>query len=202
MLSLKRSVCLLFAFTLTISLLSGCAKAPDAELEAAKAAIKAAQDVEADKYMAKNFQNILKALETSEAEIEKQNQTFFISRKYKTAITMLKKIKSVADELTAEAPKAKSDLIALVNENIPIAKENLVTSRKSVANAAKSKDKKAIVEELNAELSAADAILAAAIRDFESGDFLSASAGLTSVQSAVNKVTTTLKPKEDEVQVQ
>jgi hypothetical protein len=72
-------------------LLSGCAKAPDKELAEAKAAIKAAMDVEADKYMAKNFQNVLKGLEAAEAEIAKQKNSFFLSRNYTSATQLLKK---------------------------------------------------------------------------------------------------------------
>ncbi len=197
MISLKRSICLLSAMTLTVSLVSGCAKAPNAELEAAKAAIEAAKNAEADKYMANNYKNLLKALETSEAEIATQNQKVFFGRSYKNAKTMLSKMTTVAQDITKEAPKAKADFIATVKENIPIAKENLATSAKSISNAAKSKDKKAVVEELKGYLSAADTVLMAAIKDSEAGDFLTASERLDTVQATVNRITETLKPKDE-----
>lgn len=51
----------IIAITSVVYGFSGCAKAPEAELAAAKAAIKAAQDVEADKYMTKKFSERLES---------------------------------------------------------------------------------------------------------------------------------------------
>lgn len=195
---LKRSIGLFSALALTVSLFSGCAKAPDAQLEAAKTAINAAKEAQADKYMANNYKNLLKALEASEAEIEKQNQAAFFARNYKTATTMLEKTTSLAQDITKEAPQAKERFIALVKENIPIAKENLAISAKSISNVAKTKDK-AVIEQLKAELSAADTTLAAAVKDSEAGDFLSASARIDSIQATVKFITETLKPKEEQM---
>ncbi len=196
MFSLKRSICLLSTLTLTVSLFSGCAKAPNAQLEAAREAIKTAKDAEADKYMANNYNNLLKALEASEEEMATQNESPFFARRYKVAKTMLEKTTALAQEVTKEAPQAKERFIALVKENIPIAKENLATSAKSIANVAKTKDKE-VVEELKAELSAADTIMTAAIKDSEAGDFFSASARIDSIQATVKMITETLKPKDE-----
>ncbi|MFP4165219.1 MAG: hypothetical protein ACLFQB_16040 [Chitinispirillaceae bacterium] len=200
MFSLKRSICMFSALVLTASLFSGCIKAPEAQLEAAEAAIKAAKDAQADKYMVNNYKNLLKALEASEEEIEKQKEAPFFARNYKVAKTMLEKTTSLAQEITKEAPQEKKRLIALVKENIPIAKENLEASAKSISNFAQSKDK-AVIEELKTELSAADTILTAAIKDSEANDFLSASGRIDSVQATVKKIMETLKPKDESTQM-
>jgi hypothetical protein len=60
----RRNVNLIITGTCVFSFLTGCAKAPDAELEAARAAFKAAQDAGAEKYMNKNYLNLQKAMET------------------------------------------------------------------------------------------------------------------------------------------
>ncbi|MBD3320800.1 MAG: DUF4398 domain-containing protein, partial [Chitinivibrionales bacterium] len=82
-----------------IGLLSGCAKAPEKELAAAKAAVKAAEDAEADQYMPNNFQNIQKALTSAETEIAIQNKKFFLARSYETAKQLLKNTTDLASDI-------------------------------------------------------------------------------------------------------
>lgn len=166
---------------------SGCAKAPDAELAAAKAAIKAAQDVEADKYMAKNFQNILKALEEAETEIARQKRSFFISRKYTKAIQLLKKTTTLATEIKNETPRAKEEMAATVKNNIPIVRDMLKLTAGNIKKASKFKDKY-IIAGLKADLNSADSITAQAAADLEAGNLLSASERLSNVQITIQKI--------------
>jgi hypothetical protein len=172
--------CIVFIF-------SGCAKAPDTELATAKAAIKAAQDVEADKYMAKNFKNVIKALETTEAEIALQNRSFFLSRKYTKAKQLLKQTTDLAIEIKNETPKAKEEMAATVKENLPIVRDMLKLTALNIKKAARFKDKH-IIAGLNAELSSADSVTARAAVDFEAGKLLSASESLSNVQITIQKI--------------
>ena len=89
---------------------------PDQELTAAKAAIKAAQDVEADKYMPNNFLNVQNALSSAEAEIQIAKSKFILSRNYGRAKVLLENTTNLATQMTAEAPGAKADLIETIKE--------------------------------------------------------------------------------------
>lgn len=168
-------------------LFSGCAKAPDQELADAKAAIKAAQEMEADKYMAKNFQNLLKALETAEAELSHQKNTFFIARKYTRALKLLKNTTALANDIKKETPRAKELMASTVKENIPIVKDMLKLTANNIKKASRFKEKH-IISGLKAELASADSITARAVADFEAGNILGASEDLTSVQITIKKI--------------
>lgn len=182
-----RSIFKIIAITCAFYTFSGCAKAPDAEMAAAKAAIKAAQDIEADKYMSKNFQNVLKALEAAETEIAKQQSSFIIGRNYTKALNLLKKTTSLAIEIKKDTPKAKDELASTVKENIPIVRDMLKLTANNIKKASRFKEKH-IITGLKAELASADSIAARAAADFETGNILGASENLTNVQITIKKI--------------
>ncbi len=193
-----RKVSLIIAGTCIVYLFSGCAKAPDAELAAVRAAVKAAQDAEADKYMARNFENLQKALAAVETEMANQKKALFINRKYKKAKDLLEKTLKFATEVTNEAPKVKGNMIAQVKENLGLVKGMLQETADDIKKASRVADKKAFIPELKADLSAADSAAARAAADFEAGNVIKAADGLAEFQRLIKKITDTLKPKTEE----
>lgn len=191
---------LIIAGTCFVYLFSGCSKEPTTELNAAKAAIKAAQDVEADKYMAKNFQNLNNALAKAEEEIAVQKKSFFLTRKYKRITEMLKKTEELATEITKEAPKKKEEILTQVKENLGLVKGMLRETADDIKKSARKQDK-AVIEELKGYLSEADSAAALANANFKAGEVLKASENLETVQMLINKITGTLKPKSEEEQM-
>lgn len=190
----KTTGTLIIAGTCIAYLVSGCAKAPNAQYSAAKAALESAKSAEADKYMAKNFQNLQRALEAAEAEMAKQKQTFILTRKYKRVTEMLEKTTTLATELATNAPKAKSDMVAQVKENLDLAKSMLQETASDIKKASRKTDK-AVIKELNSYLSEADSVTTLATKDFNSGDVLKAVEELNTFQGLIKKITDTLKPK-------
>lgn len=170
-----------------LGLFSGCAKAPDQELAAATLAIKAAQDAEADKYMPNNFQNIQKALSSAEAEIELQNSTFVLSRNYGKAKQLLKNATDLATQLTAEAPGAKVDMKAQVEEGLASAQEMAKETRVDIRKAPRSKGKQ-VLAQMAADLDAADSALAQAAADFAAGNIPDARKKLADSQKLLKKI--------------
>lgn len=177
--------------------LSGCAKAPDAELAAAQNAVKAAQAVEADKYMSRNFQNVQKALQMAEAEIANQKKAFFMTRKYKRVTEMLEKTTTLANEITAEAPKIKAEMVAQVKENLGLVKGMLAETANDIKKAPRTFNKD-VIAELKGYLSSADSAAVMAADKFKAGDVLGASEHLSEVQGLMKRITDTLKPKTEE----
>ena len=176
---------------------SGCTKEPTEELDAVRKAIKAAKDVEADKYMAKNFENVQKGLKMAEAEIARQKENFILARKYKKVTEILEKTVELATEITEETPKVKAEMVAQVKENLGLVKGMLDETANDIKKASRSKDKN-VIKELKADLSAADSTSVLAAADFESGNVLGASEHLAEVQRLIKKITDTLKPKTEE----
>lgn len=194
----KRKINLIIAGTCIVYLFSGCAKAPDAELAAAKAALKAAQDVEADKFMSKNFQNVQKVIEEADKEIAKQKSSFFLTRKYTRVTKLLVNATTIATEIAKDAPEAKKNIVAQVTENLALSKSMLKETAEDIKKASRSKDK-SVIEELNAILSTADSAATLAATDFAAGDVLKASEDLNRVQALIKSITDQLKVKSEEM---
>lgn len=189
----SRKVNLIVAGTCVVYLFCGCAKAPDAELAEAKAALKAAQDAEADKYMTKNFENVQKVVEEAEKEVAKQKSSFFLTRKYTRVTKLLTSATEIAKEITVDAPKAKENIVAQVKENLALSKGMLKETENDLKKASKLKNKKSLVPDLKIELSAADSIAASAAAEFEAGDVLKASKSLDEFQASIKRITDQLK---------
>jgi len=189
----SRKVNLIIAGTCVAYLFCGCQKAPDVELAEAKAALKAAQDVEADKYMTKNFQNVQKVVEEAEKEIAKQKSSFFLTRKYARVTKLLKSATDIAKEITADAPKAKETIVGQVKENLALSKSILIETENDLKKASKLKSKKSLVPDLKIELKAADSIATVAAAEFEAGDMLKASKTLDDFQASIKRITDQLK---------
>ena len=166
---------------------SGCAKAPDEELAAAKATIKAAQDAEADKYMPNSFQSLQEALVSAEAEITLQNSAFVLSRNYAKAKQLLQNTKDLAAQITAEAPGAKADIIAQVEEGLASAQEQAKETRVDIRRARRSKSKQ-VLAQMSADLNAAESAIAQAAADFAAGNILEARDKFSDAQKLLKKI--------------
>lgn len=193
----QNKVKLIIAGTCVAFLFAGCAKAPEAELAAARAAVKAAKDAEADKYMARNYENLQKAMKMAEDGIANQMTKFPLSRKYKNVTEILEKTTTLANELTAEAPKIKAEMTAQVKENLGLVDGMLKATAKDIKRHRRKKDK-AIIKELEVDLQNADSAAVSAKKAFEAGDIFGARDDLNDVQAFINKITGTLKPPKEE----
>lgn len=170
-----------------LGLFSGCTKAPDQELAAAKAAIKSSQDAEADKYMPNNFQNIQNALASAESEIELQKSVFFLSRNYEKAKQLLRNVTDLAKQMTAEAPQAKADMKAQVEEGLASAQEMVKETRVDIKKAPRSKGKQ-VLAQMKEDLNTAESALAQAAAELSSGNIPDARNRLAQAQKLLKKI--------------
>jgi hypothetical protein len=175
------------AATSILGVLSGCAKAPDEELAAAKAAVEAAQEVEADKYMPNNFQNVQKALASAEAEIALQEKAFVLSRKYGKAKRLLNNATTLATQMKDEVPAAKADMKARVEANLAAAQEIAEETRVDIRKAPRSKGKD-VLAQMRVDIDAADGAIAQAAADLAAGDILGAAQKLGNAQRLMKKI--------------
>jgi hypothetical protein len=173
---------------IVFGLASGCAKAPDKELAEAKAAIKAASDAEADKYMAKNFQNVLKGLEAAEAEIAKQKNSFFLFRKYTNATQLLKKTTVLAKEITREAPGAKQNMEETVRNNLSLADELIKITSNNIKKSSAFKNKY-LIAALKEDLKTAEKTAASASEALKAGNILGASNEYNRFHELITQIT-------------
>ncbi len=170
-----------------LGLFSGCVKGPDKELAEAKAAIKAAQDAEADKYMPNNFKNLQKALASAQGEIDIQNSNFILSRNYAKAKQLLRNTTDLANEIAADAPGAKADMKEQVEYGINKAQELVKETRVDIRKAPRSKGKK-LLAQMAKDVDTADSTLVRAAADFSEGNIVGAKKNLTDAQKLLKKV--------------
>lgn len=94
-------------------LVTGCAKPPQAELDALNAAMTAAEQAQAETYAQSELATARDAVNAAKAEIEKQNQKFALFRSYKNALAMITdasgKAKAAQDAAVANKAKAKQE---------------------------------------------------------------------------------------------
>ena len=166
---------------------SGCAKAPDQELAAAKAAMKTAQDAEADKYLPNNFENIQKAMEAAESEIGLQETKLAFSRNYTKAKQLLKNVTDLARQVTVDAPGAKEEMRTRVEEGIASAQKMAKETRVDIKKAPKAKGKK-VLAQMAADLDEAENAIAQAAADLSAGNIPDAGKKLGDAQRLLKKI--------------
>lgn len=99
---LSRIAVLSLAFVLV-----ACQKPPQVELDAAKQAVQAVRDAEAQKYAADQLAGVESAIQAAEAEIATQNEKFALFRNYDNAKKMLAEVGTKADAAKAAAVAGK-----------------------------------------------------------------------------------------------
>jgi hypothetical protein len=106
------------ALLATALLAVGCAKPPQQELDAAKAALSDAEAAQAQSYAGSELAAARDALNAAQAEIDAQNAKFALFRSYKSASTMLAdastKATAAKDAAVAGKAKAKQEAEAAV----------------------------------------------------------------------------------------
>ena len=169
-------------------LFAGCAEAPNQELTAAKAAVQAAQDAEAEKYTPNNFTNVQKALQAAEDEIVLQNSKFALSRNYKKAIQLLANATKLANELKDEAPVKKAEITEQVEKGLTLSEKKITETRKEIKKAPRraidKKTRKQMLEDLD---KAAEAI-AQGTTAFKAGNIIDARGKIGESERIMKKI--------------
>jgi hypothetical protein len=171
-----------------LALLSGCAKAPQETIDAAKAAVEAAKAAEADRYLADQFNAAQDSLNAAMTEIEAQGSKFALTRNYDRAKALL--------ESAVAAANAAKDGVAAKKEEVKAAAQALMTQAQTaveetknlLAKAPKGKEGKEVLEQMQAELSGAETAITEATSAMDSGDFLAARDKLNAALEKANSL--------------
>jgi len=153
---MKRTLVVLSLAIGIVVLLAGCASAPTAEITATKAAITNAQIDDVRTYAAESLKAAEDELSTATAEIQTQENKFFLSRDYKQATEMLKSAKDLAEKALTDAQankmKAKTDTETLL-ASLP---QLMDEAKKTLAKAPRGKDTRADLEAMQNDLKVAE----------------------------------------------
>jgi hypothetical protein len=157
-----------------MALMLGCAKVPQQDLDAAKAALDAAKAAEADRYVPELYNAAKDSLNAATAEIEKQNSKFALFRSFKHTKELLAKVTAGANDAVAQAAVKKEEVKKEAEGILAQIAPAIENVQKLMKKAPRGKEGRAALEAINSELTAVEASVAEANTAMTNGDFLTA----------------------------
>ncbi len=170
---------------------TGCSKAPQAEMDAAKAALEQAKAAQADLYLEADYNALQDSLNATLVAIEAQKSKLFGSygkaKEKLAAITtqstdLISKTDVRKEEIKGEVAAAQTATLALMEEN-----------NKMVEMAPKGKEGKEAIEAIKIDLAGISASVAEVPGLVEGGDLLGAQTKINAAQQKATDINTELK---------
>ncbi len=169
--------------------LAGCAEPPQAESDAANAALQAAKTAEADQYAGQAYNAARDTLNAALAAVKEQDGKFALFRNYDAAKAQLAKATEMANQAgqaaAAEKDRLKNELTTMQMELVAA----LAAADTALMKAPVGKGNKADIELIKSDLSAARTAFDAAVADFTQGKYLTARTKMQTVRQRVTNIT-------------
>lgn len=177
----------LFLSVVIVGLLA-CAKPPQAEIDAANAALDEAKNAEAEIYALDSLKAAQNALAEMQAELDVQNGKFALFRSYEKAKELANAAKDAAvkakDDAAAKKEQVKAEAETLMGE----VQTALTEARDLMKKAPKGKGSQADLAALQADLDAVQPMMDEAKASFDGGKFMDAKTKLEEAKAKVNAV--------------
>jgi hypothetical protein len=169
---MKNKVLTGFAAMAMIVLLVSCGKVPQAQIDAANAAIEAAKAAEADIYLPDQFAAVQDSMNAVMADIETQKGKLF--KKFGTVKLKLDDVISLANQAAAGVAAKKEEVSkeaeALLNDINAVIAENT----KLIPRLPRGKEGAAVIEQIKADLSNVNSAVTEAQGAYDKGAFMDA----------------------------
>lgn len=155
---MKKGLLKLVAFSVLVVTLASCAKAPQAEIDAANAAIQTAKTAGADRYVPESFNAASEALKTAVTAVEEQNAKFALFRNYDAAKTTLASVTTLSNKAVEETTAKKAALKAEVTQAVTDLGALITANKEMLAKAPKGKEGKAALEAIGQEIAVVETV--------------------------------------------
>jgi hypothetical protein len=155
---MKKGLLKLVAFSFLVVSLASCAKAPQAEIDAANVAIEAAKTAGADRYAPESFNAASEALKTALTAVEEQNSKFALFRNYDASKTTLASVATLSTKAVEETTAKKTALKAEVTQALTDLAGLITADKELLAKAPKGKEGKAALEAIGQEISVVETV--------------------------------------------
>jgi len=155
---MKKGLLKLVAFSFLVVSLASCAKAPQAEIDAANVSIEAAKTAGADRYAPESFNAASEALKTAVTAVEEQNSKFALFRNYDASKTTLASVATLSTKAVEETTAKKEALKAEVTQSITDLTALIVADKELLAKAPKGKEGKAALEAIGQEIAVVETV--------------------------------------------
>jgi hypothetical protein len=155
---MKKGLLKLVAFSFLVVSLASCAKAPQAEIDAANVSIEAAKTAGADRYAPESFNAASEELKTALTAVEEQNSKFALFRNYDASKTTLASVATLSTKAVEETTAKKEALKAEVTQSITDLTALIVADKELLAKAPKGKEGKAALEAIGQEIAVVETV--------------------------------------------
>ena len=155
---MKKGLLKLVALSVLVVSLASCAKAPQAEIDAANVSIEAAKTAGADRYVPESFNAASEALKTAVTAVEEQNAKFALFRNYDAAKTTLASVSTLATKAVEETTAKKAALKAEVTQSVTDLNATIAADKELLAKAPKGKEGKAALEAIGQEIGVVETV--------------------------------------------
>jgi hypothetical protein len=162
------------AIAMIAILFSGCSRVPDVQIDAATASVEAAKSVEADRYLATEYQMLVDSLDAVLASIESEQAKSVGSRDFKPFVEKLTNLTAQAETVKANAEIQKAQVRIEVQDAIT-SLNNLVAENKTLLQQIKVNPKnKESVETMQNDVTIIEASINELNTLVNNGDYLTA----------------------------
>ena len=165
-----------------VAILSSCGKKPQAEIDAANAAIEAAKTAEANVYLPTEFAAVQDSLNAVMADITAQESKLF--KKFGPAKEKLTAVTTLANQVAANAATKKEEVKAEVANLLTSIKTVIEENGKLIPKLPRGKEGAAVIEQIKAEVATVDASVVEAQGLFDKGSYMDA---LNKIKAAKEK---------------
>lgn len=182
----KSLLYVLVGFAALTMLTTSCAKLPQEELDAATAAVDAAKAVEAQRYLAADFNALQDSMNKATTMIETQKSKFSLFRSYKEAKALLATVTTMAitlkDDAVIRKEEVKNEVQTALTETTTLVEE----VKALIAKAPRGKEGKAALEAIQTDLAGVEASLTEVATLVNNGDYLTAQEKVNAAKDKTN----------------
>ncbi len=169
---MKNRILMVVAVIVMMTVAAGCGKKPQAEIDAANAAVEAAKGAEANVYLPAEFAALQDSLNAVMAEITAQESKLF--KKFGPAKEKLAETVTLAGKVTADAAVKKEEVKTEANNLLTGIKAVIEENGKLIPKLPRGKEGAAVIEQIKADLATVDASVAEAQGMFDKGAYMDA----------------------------
>lgn len=170
---MKKNLLKLVALVAFVVVLASCAKVPQVEIDAAKAAIEAAKAGSADRYVPETFNAANDSLNAALAETETQNAKFVLFRNYDHVKALVVSATETANKAAVETVAKKEEVKKEVEASLAEIATVIAANKELIKKAPRGKDAKAALEAINQEIAVVETTASEVTASLAAGeDFL------------------------------
>jgi hypothetical protein len=174
-----------------VTVLASCDKIPQAEIDAANAALTEAQAAGAEMYVPQDYLLVKDSLNAILAKVEVQNSKFF--KKFGECKEQLVGVTALAGELNGKTAARKEEVKKELETALEEIKVVMEENNKLFAKAPKGKEGKAALEQIKAELGVIETTVGEATNMLASGDYMPALEKVNAAKEKANSILDELK---------